>query len=267
MLWWTALCAAALLNAGLWVYSRHALEKRNFPEEIRSTRRALLWLSAIYVLGCGFRSVLPMIDVPRFCLHDPWIARILVGRSVATVAELAFAAQWALLLREAGAVRASRSVLPLIGGAEILSWFAVLTQNDLLHALENSVWPLAAVIAAGFFATRWAYESERGRMAILAAIGGAAAYVAFMAAYVVPMYLSRWQAGQEYLSLGEGLQQLAQRCIVERDWALWWQDALWLTPYFTICVWMSLALAHTPSLVNASAAPQPGSGSPRSRPA
>ena len=84
-------------------------------------RRRLLWLSALYVLGCGFRSVLPMIDVPRLCLHDTWVSYIAVGRSVATVAELAFAAQWALLLREAGATRASRAVVPLIVAAEILS--------------------------------------------------------------------------------------------------------------------------------------------------
>src|SRR5688572_33490692 len=109
-----------------------------------------------------------MIDVPRLCLHDPWIARIVVGRSVATIAEMAFAAQWAILLREAGAVRASRSVLPLIGLAEVVSWFAVLTENDLFHAIENSIWPLTAVIAVLFLATRWPYEGNRGRNTILA---------------------------------------------------------------------------------------------------
>lgn len=235
------------------------------PAEIQATRRRLLTLSAIYVLGCAFRSVLPMIDVPRFCLHDPWIARIVVGRSVATIAELAFAVQWALLIREAGAVRASRLVLPLIAVAEVASWFAVLTQNDLFHAIENSIWPVTVVIAVLFLATRWPYEGERGRATILAAVGAAATYVAFMAVYVVPMYLARWQPGQERTSLADGFAQVVQRCTVVHDWSLWWQDALWLTPYFTVCVWMSLALAHVPSLVNAAAAPRPGSGFPAKR--
>jgi hypothetical protein len=266
-IWWTFLCVAAVLNAGLWFFSKRKLELRRFPEEIQATRRSLLWLSGIYVLGCAFRSVLPMVDVPRFCLHDPWIARIVVGRSVATIAELAFAAQWALLIREAGAVRAARAVVPLIAFAEVVSWFAVLTQNDLFHAIENSIWPLTVVIAVFFLATRWPYEAERGRNTILAAVGAAATYVAFMVVYVVPMYLARWQPGQDRTSLADGFGQVVQRCTVEHDWSLWWQDALWLTPYFTICVWMSLALAHVPSLVNAAAAPQPGSGSPRSRPA
>ena len=247
-LWWTALCAAAALNATLWVFSAWKLRSSGFPREILAARRLLLWLSGLYVLGCGFRSVLPMIDVPRLCLHDPWIARIVVGRSVATVAEVAFAAQWAILLKEAGAVRAARAVVPLIACAEVLSWYAVLTQNDLFHALENSVWPFTVMIAVLFLGTRWPYEGERGRATILAAVGAAAAYVAFMVAYVVPMYLARWQPERAYLLLGEGLREVSRVCTVERDWAHWWQDALWLTPYFTLCVWMSLALAHAPDL-------------------
>ena len=250
-LWWTALCAAAVLNVALWAYSARQLGRRtDFTDEERGTRRVLLGLAAVYTLGCGFRSLLPMIDVPRLCLHDPWIARIVVGRSVATLAEMAFAAQWALLLREAGAVRASRSVLPLIGLAEVVSWFAVLTQNDLFHAIENSIWPLTAVIAVLFLATRWPYEGDRGRNTILAAVGAAATYVAFMVVYVVPMYLGRWYAGQAHISPAEGFEQVLARCTVSHDWSLWWQDAAWLTPYFTICVWMSIALAHTPSLKN-----------------
>ena len=35
---------------------------------------------------------------------------------------------------------------------------------------------------------------------------------------------------------------------VERDWALWWQDAAWLTPYFTLAVWISIVLVQVPSL-------------------
>jgi hypothetical protein len=248
-IWWAGLCAAAVLNAGLWLYAARMLRRRtDFTPEVFTTRRMLLALAAVYTLGCAFRSLLPMVDVPRLCLHDPWIARIFVGRSVATIAELAFAAQWALLLYEAGAVRASRAVVPLIAVAEGLSWYAVLTQNDFFHALENSVWPLTVVIAVFFLATRWPYEGERGRNTILAAVGAAATYVAFMAVYVVPMYLTRWLPGQVHIPPAEGLDQLLARCTVSHDWALWWQDALWLTPYFTICVWMSIALAHTPNL-------------------
>jgi hypothetical protein len=237
--WWKLLTLAGAVNIALWGYSW---------QYVGTERRAVIWLGGIYVLGCAFRSFLPMIDVPRFCLHHTPLSRIFVGRSVATVAELAFAAQWALLLYEAGAPRAALVVFALIAVAELLSWLAVLTRNDLFHAAENALWTLTAAIAAGFLASRWAYQAESGRTVIVMAAACAAAYVGFMLAYVVPMYVERWRTGSKSIALAEGLRSALAPCTVERDWGLWWRDALWLTPYFTICVWLSLALAFVPPL-------------------
>jgi len=243
------LCAAAAINVVAWGVSAWRLGRRRpqLSADAYTTRRLLLWLAALYVLGCGFRSVLPMIDVPRFCLHDTWASYIVVGRSVATVAELAFAVQCALLLREAGAMRASLAVVPLIAVAEILSWLATLTTNNLFHAFENSLWALTAAVALAFLASRWQLVGDRGKRVIAAAIGCGAAYIAFIAIIDVPMYLARWQAGQDYLSLGDGMRDIVQRCVVTRDWAKWREDALWLTLYFTVAVWISIALPQVPS--------------------
>ncbi len=254
LVWWSALCAAAAINVAAWGLSVRMLGQRRaqLPADSYATRRLLVALAAVYVLGCGFRSVLPMIDVPRACLHDTWASRIFIGRSVATVAELAFVAQWALLLREAAAIRASRAVVLLITAAEVLSWLAVLTTNDAFHAAENSLWALAAALAVGFFASRWRFESDSGKRVIAAATACGGAYVAFMAAYVVPMYVGRWYAdaaaGREYLALAEGARQVLGHCVVERDWHRWAQDAAWLTPYFTLAVWISIALPLVPPL-------------------
>jgi hypothetical protein len=250
LIWWSALSAAAAINVVAWSVSAWLLGRRRaqLPPDIYATRRRLLWLAAIYVLGCGFRSVLPMIDVPRFCLHDTWVSYIVIGRSVATIAELAFAVQWALLLHEAGARRAAPAVVPLIAVAEALSWLATLTTNNLFHAVENSLWTLTAVLALVFLASRWRLVGDRGKRVIAAAIGCGAAYIAFMVIVDVPMYLARWQPGQEYLSLGAGMREILQRCIVNRDWAKWQADALWLTLYFTVAVWISIALPLVPPL-------------------
>ena len=143
--WWLLLCAVAFVNPLLWFFSARRLERAELP----ASRRWILWLAAVYVAGCGFRSVFPMLDAARLCLHDNWISRIAIGRSIATIAELAFALQWALLLREGGtpATRlASRAIVPIIVVAELASWSAVLTTNYLLHAVENSLWTLAAAL-------------------------------------------------------------------------------------------------------------------------
>jgi hypothetical protein len=212
-----------------------------------------------------------MVDVPRTCLHDTWISRIVIGRLVATGAELCFAAQWALLLREAGAAagggpaaRLARILLPVIVLAELLSWGAVLTANFLLHAAENSLWTLSAVLVVAGFVSVWRRVDERSRRFIAATIAGGAGYVTFMTFVDVPMYLSRWQAdlaaGRDSLSLREGLRQVLERCTVTRDWTAWQQDVAWLSLYFTVAVWASIALAHVPPL-----RPRSGRGAPRAR--
>src|SRR5262249_21390351 len=100
--WWTALCAVSVVNLGLWRLSAEALARRKGSVEpaVYRFQRWQLLLSAVYVLGCGFRSIVPRADVQRLGLFDSWVSSVMVGRSVATVAELCFMAQWALLLHK-----------------------------------------------------------------------------------------------------------------------------------------------------------------------
>ena len=102
--------------------------------------------------------------------------------------------------------------------------------------------------SVAFLASRWPLVGDRGKRVIAAAIGCGAAYIAFIAIIDVPMYLARWQPGQEHLSLGDGMREIVQRCTVDRDWAKWREDALWLTLYFTVAVWVSVALPQVASL-------------------
>src|ERR1700691_3925576 len=99
--WWCFLVAASALNVVLLLalrtgYRSNLFGARNAPHALEP----LLLLGAVYLLGCAFRSVLPRADVQRICLFDTWLSSILVGRSVATIAELCFAVQWAMVLRE-----------------------------------------------------------------------------------------------------------------------------------------------------------------------
>ena len=252
--WWLALCAAAFVNVLAWTWSARRLARgaARMPAEVLAFRRKLLWLSAGYVAGCAFRSIFPMVDLPRICLHDTWISRIVVGRTVATVAELCFALQWALLLREAGARTAAFAgylIVPIVAVAELFSWSAVSTGNYLLHAVENSLWAFAAALAlAGFLSLRTRAEGGTARF-LEAASASAAIYLAFMVIVDVPMYLSRWRAAAGATQpLEQGLHTLIERCVVVHDWGMWRGDVLWLTLYFTVAVWISIALAHAPQL-------------------
>jgi len=138
--WWhTSLHAIAVLKIALWSLCAVAAIRQDasVPIETDAAGYLQLLLSAVYVLGCAFRSFVPVIDIPRLVLIDSLLSSVLVGRSVATVAELCFAAQWALLLHRTALLGHSPlvhavalAVVPLILLAERCSWYAVLTTEQ-----------------------------------------------------------------------------------------------------------------------------------------
>ena len=206
----------------------------------------------MYVAGCAFRSFLPVVDIPRLVLVDSRLSSVLVGRSVASVAELCFAAQWALILHRAAlsgpspfAQAVSFALIPLIVLAEGFSWYAVLTTEQRAHAAENSLWGLsAALVVAGILVI----GPPRLAALYLPVIAGGAAYVAFIFFYDVPMYWSRWRAdqasGREYLSIADGMVEVCGRWRVSCRWEDWKDEVPWMSLYFTFGVWSSIWLVY-----------------------
>ena len=198
--------------------------------------------------------MLPRADVQRICLFDTWLSSVFVGRSVATVAEICFVVQWAIVLRALAqtpnadtARNISKTIVPLIVVAEGCSWYAVITTNYLGNVLENSLWTAAFLLIA--IALLDLMNRYRGavRWTLAAAAAGIAGYVAFMSTVDVPMYFVRWQTdlanGREFLGLLSGLHDVATRWIVTRDATRWHGEMPWMALYFSAAVWMSLLLA------------------------
>jgi hypothetical protein len=260
VLWWMLLCAVGMLNILLWALSARSLRSRRDLLSAReyTVRKQLLFLSALYVMGCAYRSAFPVFDVPRIVLIDSFWSSVAVGRTVATIAELAFVAQWALLLRESARATGSivgkitaQALVPLIAIAECCSWYSVLTTSNLGHTAEESIWALAAAaLAASLFAI-WQRSQPKQRPMIAAGCFAATAYVAYMVFVDVPMYAERWllagQSGAHYLSIAEGLKDVATRWTVSFRWQDWRTEVVWMTLYFSICVWISICLVHAPA--------------------
>ena len=158
--WWSLLTLVSAINIAAWFSLYHVLETpRAGGLGGASGVELMLFLCAAYVFGCAFRSFLPRADVQRICLFDTWLSSVIVGRSVATVAELCFAAQWAIILHQLGAMRGADTTLnaawlivPLILIAECFSWHAVLTKKYVGNAIENSIWALTFFIVGLAFA-------------------------------------------------------------------------------------------------------------------
>lgn len=254
--WWTFLCAVATLNVLAWVLTARRLRGgQGAAAEGDGTVRLQLLLSAGYVAGCAYRSVLPVYDIQRLCLVDTWASSVIVGRSVATIAELCFAAQWAVLLAGASIVARSRAgrwvaagIVPVIALAECFSWHAVLTTSNLGHVVEESLWALAAAAAALTLFALAQRHAGRARLLLRAAGLAGLCYTAYMVAVDVPMYWQRWLAdeagGRAYLGVAQGLADASRRWVVSHRWAHWRSEVVWMSLYFSVAVWISIGLAH-----------------------
>jgi hypothetical protein len=248
------LTLVSAINIAAWFSLYHFLETpRAGGLGSASGVELMLFLCAAYVFGCAFRSFLPRADVQRICLFDTWLSSVIVGRSVATVAEVCFAAQWAIILHQLGtmlgadtALNVAWLIVPLILIAECFSWHAVLTKKYVGNAIENSIWALTFfIVAVGL--CRLLPEFDRAIWAALVmAIIGIAGYLAFLATIDVPMYLARWRAelanGSRPLSPLEGLRDASFRWVVTHDIAEWKDEIAWMSLYFSAAVWASLAL-------------------------
>ena len=196
-----------------------------------------------------------MYDVQRLVLVDSFWSSVIVGCSVTTLAELCFAAQWALLLHEVTRISgsrqarlASRAVLPLIITAETISWHTGLTNANIGHVVEESLWGLCAALLMFSLMLVWP-RTERSRRPLLAlwCLAGVA-YVGYVFGVDVPMYWARWAAdeaqGRAYLGLAQGLADVSLRWVVSHRWDNWKTEVIWMTLYFSVVVWLCIALAH-----------------------
>jgi hypothetical protein len=252
--WWCFLIGVSALNLAL-LFGLFAASRKNASSgrNVALVIEPLILLSAAYVFGCAFRSILPRADVQRICLFDTWLSSVLIGRSVATVAELCFALQWAIVLRELGRVAHSdtakniaRMIVPLIALAECFSWYAVVSTNFLGNVLENSLWTFTFALIA--IALSRLVISFRGivQLTIAATAAGIASYVVFMSTVDVPIYFARWQAevadGTQFLGFVSGVHDVAARWIVTHNIAQWHDEIAWMSLYFSVAVWTSLLL-------------------------
>jgi hypothetical protein len=255
VVWWhTSLRAIAVLNVVLWSLSAVAVDREHglLRAGTHAACEVQLLLSAVYVAGCVFRSFLPVFDIPRLVLVDSRLSSVLVGRSVATVAELCFAAQWALILHRTSLLArspfvqaVSLAIVPLIVLAEGCSWYAVLTTEQRAHAAENALWGLSAALIVGGMLVIGPHGLADLYPPMIA---GGAAYVAFIFVYDVPMYWSRWlvdqASGRKSLSIADGVVDAWRRWTVSYRWEDWRSEVAWMSLYFTFGVWSSIWLVY-----------------------
>jgi hypothetical protein len=245
--WWTLLRAFSVLNLA-------ALLPLLAAPADSPTRRVQVACAAVYTAVCAFRSFFPRVDLERTVLVDAWPSSIALGRSAATVAELAFTVQLALAAAALGeahglawAAPTAAAFVPLIVVAQACCWLGVLTLDHRWHAAEESLWAvmMAGIVAVSLAAWPTADAGTRGLIALSVAGSASAAWV--MVGVDIPMYFRRWRAevaaDRRFLGVAEGFADALRTRRPTGAWTVWRPEVMWMTPYFTLCVLLSQALA------------------------
>ena len=246
--WWQLFCAVSVGNIVLWNLAAWGLVRES--DVYQSTQLAL---SCFFVAACAFRSLLPRVDLERMCLWDVPLSSVIVGRTVATVAELCFAGQCALLLFKLSALTGSSvigaiglTVLPIIVVAELACWFAVATLNYIGHVVEELLWSIMVSLVAAGLVLYWRHMTGAPPMWVPIGLIACAGTVVLILMVDIPLYITRWRAGKRdglrYLRVVEGLKDAVVRRRVTQTRDAWREEVLWMGLYFSAGVWVSLGI-------------------------
>ena len=246
--WWQLFCAVSFGNIVLW-----SLAAWGQSGESDTYQSKQLVLSGLFVAACAFRSIIPRVDLERMCLWDSPLSSVIVGRTVATLAELCFAWQCALLLFKLSAQTGSSvigtiglTVLPIIIVAELACWFAVATLNNIGHAVEEMLWSIMVSLVAIGLVTYWRHMGGTPPMWVPIGLSACAGTAALIIVVDIPLYIKRWRiakrAGLRYLRVAEGLKDAVVRRRVTQTSDDWREELLWMSLYFSAGVWVSLGV-------------------------
>lgn len=272
-LWWGGLSLIAIFNISLWLWTYLTVGRdERATSQMSPYQKKQLFLSGIYVFVCAYRSILPRIDLERYCLFDTILSSIFLGRLAATIAEISFSAQLALFLYKLGenhghpiAQSLAVVIVPAVTIAQAFCWCGVLTLNHLYHAIEESIWAiLGGSLGCSLLSFAW-HHAGNENLVRLGCFGSFASilFFSFMIMVDVPMYLARWKQGQKDASssssrepirtrhlmplVRKGSSDAWRRRVVTTSWKIWREETLWLTGYFSSAVWLSLLLVHLPA--------------------
>ena len=258
-IWWFSMTIVSFLN--IYILQKTYLWIKDesfawFREDYRFVK-IQLYLSSFYVFICAFRSFFPRADVQKIVIWDTWLSSVLVGRSVATVAELCLAVQLALFLNfvskkyESDLVKIiSYLIFPILFTAEWFSWYSVLTTNYIGNTIEESLWCLCGVLF--FIASILLIKKAKNREKILFLIIMLYAfiYAIFMITIDVQMYYNRYLNDTEqkkiYLTISQGFDSINTKWYVTRNYFDWKGELMWMFLYFTTAVWASLGMIRAP---------------------
>lgn len=217
----------------------------------------------IFTITCAVRSIYPRCDSTGFCIHKNSISTPIVGRSMATFAEISFGI---LIVKIVNIFLNSTNekinnqnlnnllnfnnislILPII--AQVFCWIGITTKNSLYNCIEESLWTLfgfskfyTLIKLINIIGDNNDFKLRNIKNVSKYGAVFCFLYILFMIIIDVPMYFKRYyndiKNKKKFLSFKDGFKTLFN-CKKNLDFNIWKKEIPWLTFYFTFVVWVT----------------------------
>lgn len=236
-----------------------------FHNSISKVQSFYFILVAIYVIVCGIRSLWPRLDTKCICVFDNKISSPLIGRSLATIAEMAFIILLVLItntiltiiqksfgsspLMEALKIL-NIMIIPTIFIAQMTCWYGITTKDYFWEIIEGALWTYAIIVI--FVIYLYLYIKTLGKninnnklkfilpvLPLAVIVSGL--HIVFMLINYMPLMFKNNLIYKKHKSFWKGLSELSCSKI-SKKYKDWKNDIPWLTGYFSISVWASILI-------------------------
>ena len=215
----------------------------------------------LFTFACAYRACWPRVDIKRQVIFDTFASSIMLGRMAATVGEISFTFLYTKLLEEVVSTCFSGQLtrfyiecIPwMLVTAQIFCWLGVLSLHNAFHVIEEILWMLAGFIGMITFydslldLSSSAPTCEPPLNLRLFGLLLTILYVAYMVFFDLPMYV--WRASLDNLWIPwQGWKHNLNDALYRRHstlkWEDWKEEVVWQSGYFSVGVWIALALAY-----------------------
>ncbi len=269
--WWVSLSIISIINIVFIIYYYIINKNTNY------INLCLFSLASIYAVVCAIRSLWPRKDIEKVCIFNSKMSTPLVGRSLATIAELCFIVVIIFIMlhvnknvenftgnKNKNIVLTLKLILPIIIIAEILSWIGCITEFELWNAAEESLWGISGIIVSIIGILLYLSISNLKSNPKIHSLSMflkiftfcTICFSVFMVFDDIPMYIKRWKnkdtnkddkvSWNEFkndfkqknnISFIKGIQEMNKCKKVTNSYKEWKDEIPWLTGYFTLGVW------------------------------
>lgn len=203
--WWYIMLGNSVFNTCIWCYIQNKL-------------------AFLYVFTNIYRSTFPVMHFTNTCMFP--ICSPFIDRSLSTVSELAFAIQLINWFDNG----MYRYIGPsMIGAAEISCWIGIITGISYWHMFEESLWCSYAIFL--LWLNTFSDKPPNQKLCASCILHG---YIIYMIFYDIPSYYFRPNATKEKILVCEH---------ISTDMDEWKPSLIWMTGYFTVGSWVSLAIS------------------------